>query len=79
MAAEKRPASNVFGTSQMVVKRQKSGANLGDRNAVTLANGSRANGALVQSVSNAHPRSTLTQGNGLIYGNRDARAGSKPP
>ena len=50
MAAEKRPASNVFG-SQLVVKRQKSDANLGGGNAVTLANGSGTNGMLIQSVS----------------------------
>lgn len=51
MAAEKRPASNVFGTSQMVVKRQKSDANLGDRTAVAVVNGNAANGALIQAVS----------------------------
>ena len=53
MAAEKRPASNVFGTSQMVVKRQKSDANLGGGSPVTLANGTGANGTLIQSVCGA--------------------------
>lgn len=50
MAAEKRPASNVFGTSQLVVKRQKSDANLGGGNATALVNGNAANGALIQKV-----------------------------
>ena len=50
MAAEKRPASNVFGSSQMVVKRQKSDANLNGKD-VAVVNGSAANGALIQSVS----------------------------
>ena len=50
MAAEKRPASNVFGSSQLVVKRQKSDANLGGENAVALVNGNAANGALIQKV-----------------------------
>lgn len=50
MAAEKRPASNVFGSSQIVVKRQKSDANLNGSNAVAVTNGSSANGALIQSV-----------------------------
>ena len=39
MAAEKRPASNVFGSQQMVVKRQKSDANLNSGNALTVTNG----------------------------------------
>lgn len=51
MSAEKRPASNVFGSSQMVVKRQKSDANLGNGSAVSMVNGSSAGGALVQGVS----------------------------
>lgn len=50
MSAEKRPASNVFGSSQMVVKRQKSDANLGNGSAVSVVNGSPASGALVQGV-----------------------------
>ena len=51
MSAEKRPASNAFGSTQMVVKRQKSDANLGNGSAVTVVNGTAANGALIQSVS----------------------------
>ena len=51
MSAEKRPASNVFGSSQMVVKRQKSDANLGTGSAISVVNGSSANGALIQGVS----------------------------
>jgi Prp8 binding protein len=50
MAAEKRPAADVFGSSQLV-KRQKSDANLGGSSAVVLANGTGQNGALVQGVS----------------------------
>lgn len=51
MSAEKRPASDAFGSSQMVVKRQKSDANLGNGKAVAVVNGSAANGALIQAVS----------------------------
>ena len=51
MSAEKRPASNVFGASQMVVKRQKSDANLGNGTAISKVNGSSGSGALVQGVS----------------------------
>ena len=50
MSAEKRPASDAFGSSQMVVKRQKSDANLGRGNAIALSNGSAGNGALIQAV-----------------------------
>ena len=49
MSAEKRPASNAFGSTQMVVKRQKSDATLG--NGVSVVNGNAANGALIQAVS----------------------------
>ena len=51
MSAEKRPASDAFGSSQMVVKRQKSDANLGNGKAVAVVNGTAANGALIQAVS----------------------------
>jgi Prp8 binding protein len=51
MSAEKRPASNVFGSSQMVVKRQKSDANLGNGSAVSVVIGGSASGPLVQGVS----------------------------
>ncbi|MCJ1350265.1 MAG: hypothetical protein MMC33_000246 [Icmadophila ericetorum] len=50
MSAEKRPASDAFGSSQMVVKRQKSDANLGRGNAIALSNGSAGNGALIQAI-----------------------------
>ncbi|KAL8637424.1 MAG: hypothetical protein Q9228_005301 [Teloschistes exilis] len=50
MAAEKRPASNAFGTSQLVVKRQKSNVNLSDGKAVAITNGNAADGALVQAI-----------------------------
>ena len=55
MSAEKRPASDAFGSSQLVVKRQKSDANIGNGRAIALVNGSTANGALIQAV-----RSPLT-------------------
>ncbi|MCJ1476357.1 hypothetical protein MMC13_005023 [Lambiella insularis] len=51
MSAEKRAASNAFGSSQMVVKRQKSDANLGNGNAVAVANAQYGNGALIQSTA----------------------------
>lgn len=50
MSAEKRSASNSFGSSQMV-KRQKSDANLTGHNAVAVVNGNAQNGALIQAVS----------------------------
>ena len=50
MSAEKRSASNSFGTSQLV-KRQKSNVDLGDSRAVAVTNASAGNGALIQSVS----------------------------
>jgi len=53
MSAEKRPASESFGSSQIVVKRP----NLGSGKAVSVVNGSPANGAL---ISNA-PRTSGLQ------------------
>ena len=47
MSAEKRPATDDFGSSQVVVKRQNVGS---DSKAVARVNGSGANGALVQAV-----------------------------
>ena len=47
MASEKRSASNDFGSSQMVVKRQNRG---NDSKAIAVVNGSAANGALLQAV-----------------------------
>ncbi len=51
MSTGKRPASNSFGTSQIVVKRQKSNADLGNYKAVAVTNGNAGNGALIQAVS----------------------------
>lgn len=48
MSGEKRPAQDAFGSSQLVVKRQKSDASL-NASAVTLRPGQ--NGAVVQAVS----------------------------
>lgn len=50
MSAEKRSASNSFGTSQLV-KRQKSNVDLGNSKAVATSDSNAANGALVQAVS----------------------------
>ena len=51
MSAGKRPASNSFGSSQIVVKRQKSIADLGKDRVVAVTNGNSSNGALIQAVS----------------------------
>ena len=51
MAAEKRPASNAFGSSQLVVKRQKSNIDLSDGRAVTVSNSNASGGALIHAVS----------------------------
>ena len=48
MSREKRPATNTFGTSQLV-KRAKADANLGS-SAVAVVNGIGQNGALIQTV-----------------------------
>ncbi len=50
MSAEKRPASDAFGSSQLVVKRQKSDINLGNASTIAVVNGSTGNGALIQAV-----------------------------
>lgn len=49
MSAEKRRASDSFGSTQMVVKRPDRGTS----KAVALSNGAAGNGALVQAVSTA--------------------------
>lgn len=46
MASEKRPASDAFGSSQMIVKR----ANLGNGKAVAVVDGSAASGALTSAI-----------------------------
>lgn len=52
MSAEKRPASEAFGSTQLVVKRQKSNVDVGNAQAVAVSDGSaRRDGALVQAVS----------------------------
>lgn len=50
MAAEKRPASDAFGNSQSIVKRQKSDANIRGGSSVAIVNHSAQNGALIQAV-----------------------------
>ena len=49
MSAEKRSASNSFGTSQLV-KRQKSNVDLPARNSVAINNATGNDGALVEAV-----------------------------
>ncbi|KAF6226396.1 hypothetical protein HO133_009262 [Letharia lupina] len=49
MSAAKRPASNSFGSSQMVVKRQKSNTDINGK-AVAVTNGGSGSGALIQAV-----------------------------
>lgn len=50
MSASKRPASDSFGSSQMVVKRQKSNIDLANGKAVAALGGNSGNGALIQAV-----------------------------
>ncbi|KAF2206051.1 WD40 repeat-like protein [Delitschia confertaspora ATCC 74209] len=56
MSAEKRPAADAFGSSQLV-KRQKSDANIGPGSSVAVVNGTAQNGALIQAV----PRTSALQ------------------
>jgi len=49
MSAEKRPAADSFGSSQLV-KRARSDANLNDGSAVAIASGTGKNGALIHAV-----------------------------
>ena len=50
MSAAKRPASDSFGSSQMVVKRQKSNIDLTNGRAIAYSSGNPNNGALIQAV-----------------------------
>lgn len=50
MPAEKRYA-DALGSTQMVVKRQKSNVDLANGRSVALTGGSTGNGALIQAVS----------------------------
>jgi Prp8 binding protein len=56
MSREKRPANDAFGSSQLV-KRAKPDAT--DSTALTVANGTAQNGALIQAVR--HPAQLLPQ------------------
>ena len=73
MSAGKRPASNSFGSSQMVVKRQKSNADLNNHKAVAVTNGGTGNGALVQAVS--HLSFNVALYNGLVLNEVSKKAG----
>ncbi|KAL9010368.1 MAG: hypothetical protein Q9173_004692 [Seirophora scorigena] len=74
MAAEKRPASNAFGSSQLVVKRQKSNVDLSSGKAVTITNGNAAGGALIQAVPRTSglqsPITELTGHSGEVFATR---------
>ncbi|KAI9682175.1 MAG: hypothetical protein M1817_000229 [Caeruleum heppii] len=74
MSAEKRPASDAFGSSQMVVKRQKSDANLSNGKAIAVVNGSAANGALIQAIPRTSglqaPIMELTGHSGEVFATR---------
>lgn len=50
MSAPKRLASDSFGSSQMVVKRQKSNIDLTNGKAVATLGGNSGNGALIHAV-----------------------------
>lgn len=52
MSAEKRPAADSFGSTQLV-KRAKPDANTNGSSALTVANGSAQNGALMHAVGHA--------------------------
>ncbi|KAL9610759.1 MAG: hypothetical protein Q9167_004542 [Letrouitia subvulpina] len=75
MAAEKRPASEAFGSSQLVVKRQKSNIDIGNGQAVAVSDGSaRRGGTLVQAVPRTSglqaPIMELTGHTGEIFATR---------
>ena len=72
MSAAKRPASNSFGSSQMVVKRQKSSADINGK-AVAVTNGSTSSGALVQAVSRLS--STHIHSIARVLNDHDKKAG----
>ena len=75
MAAEKRPAGEDFGDSQLIVKR----ANLGESNALTRKN-VPTTGALVQSIPSASglhaPLMELTGHSGEVFCARFDPAGN---
>lgn len=50
MSASKRLASDSFGSSQLVVKRQKSNVDLGNGSTATISNNKAGNAALIQAV-----------------------------
>ncbi|KAI9849987.1 MAG: hypothetical protein M1838_006213 [Thelocarpon superellum] len=74
MSAEKRPASDAFGSTQMIVKRQKSDATLGNGKAVAVVNNSTQNGALIQAVPRTSglqaPIMELTGHSGEVFATR---------
>jgi len=69
MSAEKRPAADSFGSSQLV-KRQKSDANLGNSSPVAVVNSAAQHGALIQAVCNVLLISRIPQAE-LNYGEKD--------
>ncbi|KAL1958857.1 hypothetical protein VTO42DRAFT_3694 [Malbranchea cinnamomea] len=74
MSAEKRPAQDSFGSSQLV-KRQRSDADLRDnKNAVAVVNSSTQNGALIQAIPRTSsleaPILELTGHSGEVFATR---------
>ncbi|KAF1955377.1 WD40 repeat-like protein [Byssothecium circinans] len=73
MSGEKRPAADSFGSTQLV-KRAKSDANLNGSSALTVANGTGQNGALIQAVprggSLQSPVMELTGHSGEVFAAR---------
>ncbi|KAK2738908.1 hypothetical protein FQN55_009678 [Onygenales sp. PD_40] len=73
MSAEKRPAQESFGTTQLV-KRQRSDSNLRDSNAVAVVNNSAQNGALIQAIPRTSgldaPIMELTGHSGEVFATR---------
>ncbi|KZF24267.1 Ca2+/calmodulin-dependent protein kinase [Xylona heveae TC161] len=74
MSAEKRPASDAFGSSQMIVKRQRSNGDLSGSNAVAVVNSTAQDGALIQAVPRTSglqaPILELTGHSGEVFATR---------
>ncbi|KLJ06695.1 hypothetical protein EMPG_17806 [Blastomyces silverae] len=73
MSAEKRPAQDAFGSTQLV-KRPRSDSNLGNASAVAVVNSSAQNGALIQAIPRTSaleaPIMELTGHSGEIFATR---------
>ncbi|OJD12652.1 hypothetical protein AJ78_06791 [Emergomyces pasteurianus Ep9510] len=73
MSAEKRPAQDSFGSTQLV-KRPRSDSNLGNGSAIAVVNSSAQNGALIQAIPRTSgleaPIMELTGHSGEIFATR---------